>query len=89
VLGNRKDGETHCRTRQTSAASPIKPERVDHEGKVIADGILVRTPMLLVSMPDGIVANDSQMIKIPVEFLTANCSRSTRWHSRHYQTMFP
>jgi hypothetical protein len=35
-----------------------EPEQVDHDDKVIADGILARAPMLLISKPDGIVAND-------------------------------
>jgi len=35
-----------------------EPEQVDHDGKVIADGILVPAPMLLISKLDGIVAND-------------------------------
>src|SRR5271157_1234037 len=36
-----------------------KPEQVDHDGKVITDGILVPAPMLLISKLDGIVANDT------------------------------
>jgi acyl-CoA thioesterase len=35
-----------------------EPEQVDHDSKVIADGILVRAPRLLISKPDGIVASD-------------------------------
>jgi hypothetical protein len=35
-----------------------EPEQVNHDGKVIAGRTLVPTPMLLISKPDGIVAND-------------------------------
>ena len=36
-----------------------EPEQVDRDGKVMADGILVCAPMLLISKPDGIVVNDN------------------------------
>jgi hypothetical protein len=42
--------------------SEPEPEQVDHDGKVIADRILVLAPMLLISKPDGIVASDTRPV---------------------------
>jgi hypothetical protein len=38
-----------------------EPEQVNHDGKVIAARTLVPAPMLLISKPDGIVANNTGM----------------------------
>jgi hypothetical protein len=41
-----------------------EPEQVNHDGKVIADGILIPAPMLLISKPDGIVASHNLLHQI-------------------------
>src|SRR6266581_4054805 len=48
-----------ARTNKAKDGSEPDPEKVEHSGKVIADRILVRPPMLLISKPDGIVASDT------------------------------
>ena len=48
-----------ARTKKAKDGSEPDPEKVEHSGKVIADEVLVRPPMLLISKPDGIVANDT------------------------------
>src|SRR5262249_428010 len=44
-----------ARTNKAKDGSEPDPDKVEHSGKVIADEVLVRPPMLLISKPDGIV----------------------------------
>ena len=48
-----------ARTKEAEGGSEPDPEKVEHSGKVIADRILIRAFMSLISQSDGIVAIDS------------------------------
>ena len=54
-----------ARTKKAKDGSEPDPDKVEHSGKVIADEVLVRPPMLLISKPDGIVANDTRLVWRP------------------------
>ena len=46
------------RTKKAKGGSEPDPKKVEHSGKVIADRILIRALMSLISQSDGPVAND-------------------------------
>jgi len=48
-----------ARTKEAEGGSERDPEKVEHSGKVIADRILIRAFMSLISQSDGIVARDT------------------------------
>jgi hypothetical protein len=47
-----------ARTKKAKGGSGPDPEKVEHSGKVIADRILIRAFMSLISQSDGIVASE-------------------------------
>ena len=55
-----------ARTKKAKDGSEPDPDKVELSGKVIADEVLLRPPMLLISKPDGIVANDTFKRKVCV-----------------------
>src|SRR5712691_10287283 len=55
--------ETSVGMKKAKDYSKQQPEEVEHGGQVIADGILAYLRKLLISKPDGIVANDGRKKK--------------------------